>query len=78
MTKQDLKKNILILNKNIEKLGQSDGFKELDGQLVIPLKVYKTKTTTVTELIAEPLKEEAEEKFEEKRKKRLEEEAKNQ
>ncbi len=31
MTKADLKQNLVILNKNVDKLASSSGFKELDG-----------------------------------------------
>lgn len=31
MTKADLKQNLVILNKNVDKLGSSSGFQELDG-----------------------------------------------
>ncbi len=31
MTRSDLMQNLKILNKNVDKLASSDGFKELDG-----------------------------------------------
>lgn len=52
-------------------LGQTDGFKALDGKLVIPMKVYKQKTVTEAIMMADPPALEPKITFEMKRKERF-------